>query len=128
MLIVTPIASLNNRKLAAKLRSPTSPSAISNDTTNRGSTEGRRPSEAAIDPLSQVCPYWGSSCVGRRLTHDDQQILQRTNTSPAVHKLRSQNTDPIPNQTPASPNEAHVDKKQSGESPRDGGAYKADKK
>ncbi|KAH3912890.1 hypothetical protein HBH56_108830 [Parastagonospora nodorum] len=101
--------SLSNRKLAAKLRSPTSPSAVSNDTTHRGSTEGRRPSEAAIDPLSQ-------------------QILQRTNTSPAVHKLRPQNTDPVLGQTPASPNEVNADKKQSGESPRDGGTYKADKK
>jgi hypothetical protein len=58
-----------------------------------------------------------------------QQILQRTNTSPAIHKLRSQNTEPALVQTPTSPNEANVDKKQSGESPRDGGgAYKADKK
>jgi hypothetical protein len=55
MLIVTPTGSLSPIKLAAKLRSPTSPSALSNGTTNRGSTEGRRPSEAAIDPLSQVC-------------------------------------------------------------------------
>ncbi|KAH7384331.1 WD40-repeat-containing domain protein [Phaeosphaeria sp. MPI-PUGE-AT-0046c] len=97
---------LSSKKLAAKLRSPTSPSAISNDTTNRASTEGRRPSEAAIDPLSQ-----------------------RTNTSPAIQKLRSQPTDPAPGQAPTSPNEANVDKKPSAESPRDGsGAYKADKK
>jgi hypothetical protein len=55
MLILPPIGPLSNKKLAAKLRSPTSPSALSNDTTNRGSAESRRPSEAAIDPLSQVC-------------------------------------------------------------------------
>jgi hypothetical protein len=60
LIVVTPIGSLSNRKLTAKLRSPTSPSAVSNDTTHRGSTEGRRPSEAAIDPLSQVCPYAGA--------------------------------------------------------------------
>ncbi|KAH8702754.1 WD40-repeat-containing domain protein [Phaeosphaeriaceae sp. PMI808] len=101
---------LSNKKLAAKFRAPISPSALSNDTPTHGSTDGRRLSEAAIDPLSQ-------------------QILQRTNTSPAIHKLRSQNTDPTPSQTPTSPNEANADKKQSGESPRDlGGASKADKK
>lgn len=59
----------------------------------------------------------------------EQQILQRTNTSPAIQKLRSQPTDPPPNQAPTSPNEANVDKKHSAESPRDGsGTYKADKK
>jgi hypothetical protein len=58
-----------------------------------------------------------------------QQILQRTNTSPAIHKLRPQNTDPAATQTPTSPNEANADKKQSGEASRDGGgASKADKK
>jgi hypothetical protein len=62
MLTLPPIGPLSNKKLAAKLRSPTSPSALSNDTTNRGSAEGRRPSEAAIDPLSQVCPHRG--CKG----------------------------------------------------------------
>ncbi|KAL5115549.1 hypothetical protein ACEQ8H_006525 [Pleosporales sp. CAS-2024a] len=91
------------------LRSPTSPSALSTDATVRGSTEGRRPSDAAIDPLSQ-------------------QILDRTNTSPAVHRLRSSNTDAVLGQTPASPSESHVDKKHSGEAPRDGGASKPDKK
>jgi WD repeat-containing protein 44 len=51
MLMVAPIGPLSSKKLAAKLRSPASPSALPND---GGSTEARRPSEAAIDPLSQV--------------------------------------------------------------------------
>ncbi|CAO2655191.1 Nn.00g102550.m01.CDS01 [Neocucurbitaria sp. VM-36] len=110
MLIPKPIGPLTNKKLGAKLRSPTSPSAQSNETHNGSNGDGRRPSEVAIDPLSQ-------------------QILQRTNTSPAVPKLRSQNTEPVYTQSPTSPSEANADKKQSGETPREiGGAFKADKK
>jgi hypothetical protein len=57
MLMSKPTGPLSTKKLAAKLRSPTSPSALSSDTLIRRSTDGRRPSEAAIDPLSQVCLY-----------------------------------------------------------------------
>jgi hypothetical protein len=65
MLIAKSIGPLTNKKLAAKLRSPTSPSALSTETQNRGSIDGRRQSEAAIDPLSQVCPYRASNRTGR---------------------------------------------------------------
>jgi hypothetical protein len=80
MLTLAPIAPLSSKKLAAKLRSPTSPSALSNDTTNRGSAEGRRPSEAAIDPLSQVCAHRGSSPAGSRtrLTQGSKSSSGRT--------------------------------------------------
>ncbi|KAF1846964.1 WD40 repeat-like protein [Cucurbitaria berberidis CBS 394.84] len=101
---------LTNLKLAAKLRNSTSPPAQANETHNGSSSDGRRPSEAAIDPLSQ-------------------QILQRTNTATGVPKLRPQNTEAVYTQSPTLPNEANADKKQSGETTREtGGASKADKK
>ncbi|KAF1944019.1 WD40 repeat-like protein [Clathrospora elynae] len=102
---------LSSKKLAAKLRSPATPSPQPpNDTQNANIGDGRRLAEAPIDPLSQ-------------------QILQRTNTSPAIQKLRSQNTEPVLSHLPTSPNEANADKKQSGEAPRDiSGGSKADKK
>jgi hypothetical protein len=66
---------------------------------------------------------------GQRLTpHCVQQILQRTNTSPAIQKLRPQPTEPVSSQSPNSPNEANADKKQSSETPRDASGSKADKK
>ncbi|KAI4617588.1 uncharacterized protein J4E87_008224 [Alternaria ethzedia] len=99
---------LSNKKLSAKLRSPTTPSAQpAGDTHNGYIGDGERLPETLMDPLSQ-------------------QILQRTNTSPAVQKLRSQNTEPI--QSPTSPNEANADKKLSGETARDTSGGKADKK
>jgi len=61
MLISSPIVPLTNKKLTAKLRSPTSPSAMSNDTPNRTSLDARGPAEAALDPLSQVCLHRVSS-------------------------------------------------------------------
>jgi hypothetical protein len=52
----TPLA---NSKLAAKIRSPATPAAANEQPAQQNGsasyTEGRRPSEAAIDPLSQVC-------------------------------------------------------------------------
>ncbi|OSS44873.1 hypothetical protein B5807_10687 [Epicoccum nigrum] len=83
-----------NGRLAASVRSPTSPSGQSSDVPNGTGSDGRISSEAAIDPLSQ-------------------QILKRTNTSPARQKLRVQGTDPqlLHDATP--------DKTQSGETPRD---------
>ncbi|KAF2848169.1 WD40 repeat-like protein [Plenodomus tracheiphilus IPT5] len=101
----------SNKKLAAKLRSPASPVAQLNDTQNGTGSSGRRPSEAAIDPLSQ-------------------QILQRTNTSPAGQKLRPQNADLGSGQTPASPTDTNADRKHSGEAPPREltGGPKADKK
>ncbi|KAF7678517.1 wd40 repeat-like protein [Alternaria burnsii] len=104
------IGPLSNKKLVAKLRSPTSPSAQPTaDLQNGYVGDGTRLSETPIDPLSQ-------------------QILQRTNTSPAVQKLRSQNTEPLLSQSPTSPNDVNADKKLSGETPRDASGGKADKK
>jgi hypothetical protein len=102
---------LSNKKLAAKLRSPTTPSAPPSSDTQYGNVDdGRRLSETPIDPLSQ-------------------QILHRTNTSPAVQKLRSQNTEPGLGQSQRENNEANADKKLSGETPRDGsGGNKSEKK
>ncbi|KAG9191066.1 hypothetical protein G6011_09154 [Alternaria panax] len=101
---------LSNKKLVAKLRSPTSPSAQpTSDSPNGYVGDGTRLSETPIDPLSQ-------------------QILQRTNTSPAAQKLRSQNTEPLASQSPTSPDDANTDKKLSGETPRDTSGGKADKK
>lgn len=58
-----------------------------------------------------------------------QQILQRTNTSPAVQKLRLQNIEPATAHIPASPTEANADKKHSGEAPRETAAgSKSDRK
>jgi hypothetical protein len=73
-LTLPPVGPLSSKKLAAKLRSPTSP-ALSNDTTNRSSAEGRQPSEAAIDPLSQVRPHRGSSRAQSRV-----RLTQAPNT------------------------------------------------
>ncbi|KAF1829698.1 WD40 repeat-like protein [Decorospora gaudefroyi] len=103
-----PVASPSNKKFAAKLRSPASTPVQPYDTYNG---HGPRLSETPIDPLSQ-------------------QILERTNTSPAVQKLRSQTatTEPAPSQSPILPNEASADKEQIGETPRDTGASKTDKK
>jgi hypothetical protein len=60
MLILKTAVPLGSGKLAVKLRSPTSPTASNDQTTQQNGgatyTEGRRTSEAAIDPLSQVCP------------------------------------------------------------------------
>ncbi|KZM26525.1 hypothetical protein ST47_g2306 [Ascochyta rabiei] len=101
---------VTNGRLATKLRSPTSPPVPANDSHNGNSSDGRRPSEAAIDPLSE-------------------QILKRTNTSPAVQKLRSQNTEPPATHSQASLHEATPDKKHSNETPRDlSASAKADKK
>jgi len=61
MLTSSPIVPLTNKKLTAKLRSPTSPSAMSNDTQHRTSLDARGPAEAALDPLSQVCLHRVSS-------------------------------------------------------------------
>lgn len=100
---------LTNKDLSAKLRSPASTLSQSNEAYH-GSGDGRRPSETAIDPLSQ-------------------QILQRTNTSPAVPKLRSQPTEPMYSQSPTSPNEVNADKKPSGETLHETtGVSKTDKK
>ena len=44
-----------NGRLAASVRSPTSPSGQSSDVPNGTGSDGRGSSEAAIDPLSQVC-------------------------------------------------------------------------
>jgi hypothetical protein len=62
-------------------------------------------------------------------TRDMQQILQRTNTSLAIQKLRSQNTELVASSPPSTPNEGNADKRLSGETPRDlGSANKADKR
>ncbi|CAN9275075.1 unnamed protein product [Alternaria alternata] len=104
------IGPLSNKKLVAKLRSPTSPSAQPTaDSQNGYVGDGTGLFETPIDPLSQ-------------------QILQRTNTSPAVQKLRSQNTEPLSSQSPTSPNDVNADKKLNGETPRDASGGKADKK
>ncbi|KAJ4320105.1 hypothetical protein N0V94_003575 [Neodidymelliopsis sp. IMI 364377] len=50
---------VTNGKLVAKLRSPTSPTAHTNDAQNSNSNDGRNPSDAGMDPLSQVCTYKG---------------------------------------------------------------------
>ncbi|KAF2111552.1 WD40-repeat-containing domain protein [Lophiotrema nucula] len=90
---------LSNGKLAAKLRSPTSPNAPSNEQpAQNGATEAQRQA-AAIDPLSQ-------------------QILQRTNTSSAIQKLRTQ-PDTVVSQSPTSPNDTHTEVKQSSEATRE---------
>ncbi|KAL6709064.1 hypothetical protein ACN47E_001880 [Coniothyrium glycines] len=100
----------SNKKLAGKLRSPTSPSAPPNDSQNGIDSASRRPSDTAIDPLSQ-------------------QILQRTTTSPAVYKLRSHYPDVTPAQSPTSPSDAHTIGKQNGETSQDtSGVSKPDKK
>ncbi|USP82111.1 putative WD repeat-containing protein C3H5.08c [Curvularia clavata] len=102
---------LSNKKLVAKLRSPTTTSTQSNnDAQQNGGSMGDAMglSETPIDPLSQ-------------------QILQRTNTSPAIQKLRSQNTDPVAIQASRESNETAVDKI-SGETARGAGGGKADKK
>src|SRR5690242_9513369 len=52
MLIIETVAT--NGKLAANLRSPTSPTQ-SNEAQNSNGSEERGTSDAAIDPLSQVC-------------------------------------------------------------------------
>lgn len=99
-----------HKNLAAKLRSPTSSVAPPNDTQHGFSSNETRPSNAAIDPLSQ-------------------QILQRTNTSPAGQKIRQQSTELGPGQTPASPAETKAANEHSAEAPRDlNKAPKIDKK
>ena len=56
MLTPGPIGPLSNKKLVAKLRSPTSPSAQqTSDSQNGNLGDGTRLSETPIDPLSQVC-------------------------------------------------------------------------
>ncbi|KAF1922827.1 WD40 repeat-like protein [Didymella exigua CBS 183.55] len=100
----------SNGKLVAQARSPTSPTTRLNDTSNGDGSGERRSSEAAIDPLSQ-------------------QILKRTNTAPAVQKLRAQNTDPYAAHSQTSLHEATPDKKHSDEAPRDlSASAKADRK
>ncbi|KAJ4372799.1 hypothetical protein N0V86_008165 [Didymella sp. IMI 355093] len=95
-----------NGKLVAHARGPTQ----SNDALNGIGSGERGPSEAAIDPLSQ-------------------QILKRTNTSPAIQKLRAQNTDPYTAHSQTALYEATPDKNHSGEAPRDlSASAKADKK
>jgi hypothetical protein len=60
MLTLKPIGGpLSSKKLTPKLRSPASPS---EDAQIRVSIDGRRTTEAPIDPLSQVCLPW--ECVG----------------------------------------------------------------
>ncbi|KAF1355746.1 WD repeat-containing protein 44 [Lizonia empirigonia] len=108
--MLTRTSVVTNGKLTAKLRSPASPTAPPNDAHNGSGSDGRRPSEAAMDPLSQ-------------------QILKRTNTSPAIQKLRSQNTEPLAPLSQTSLHEATSDKKHSSEAPRDlSGSTKAEKK
>lgn len=104
--------------------------AHSNDAQNGSGSDGRRPSEAAIDPLSQVCTYGE---VGKAYSKADrvssQQILKRTNTSTAMQKLRTPNTESYAARSQTSLHEASPDKKHSGEAPRDSNAStKADKK
>ncbi|KAF2632894.1 WD40 repeat-like protein [Macroventuria anomochaeta] len=99
-----------NGKLVMHVRSPTSPTAPSNEAQNGNGSEEKSSSEAAIDPLSQ-------------------QILKRTNTSPAIQKLRAQHTEPYATHSQTSLHEATPDKKHSGEVPRDlSASAKADKK
>jgi hypothetical protein len=58
-----------------------------------------------------------------------QQIFKRTNTSPAIQKLRAQNIEPSAAHSQTSLHEATPDKKHSGEAPRDlSASAKADKK
>ncbi|KAL7773263.1 hypothetical protein CFE70_003227 [Pyrenophora teres f. teres 0-1] len=115
MLTPRSIGPLSNKKLAAKLRSPTSPSTqLSSDAQNGAIGDERQPSDTPpIDPLSQ-------RIVG-------QQILQRTNTSPAVQKLRSQNIESTPNLSSSLLKESNADNKLSGETARDAVGTKADK-
>ncbi|KAH7139094.1 WD40-repeat-containing domain protein [Dendryphion nanum] len=62
--------------------------------------ESKGQSDAGIDPLSQ-------------------QILQRTNTSSVIQKLRTQQTDNSSIQSPISPNESHVELRQTPETARE---------
>lgn len=120
-----------NGKHVAHARSPTAPTAQSNDaSTGRGGGE-RGSSEAAIDPLSQVC----TDAAFRKAYHEAdrasliQQILKRTNTSQAVQKLRAQNIDLHAAHSQTSLHEATPDQKHSAETPRDlTASAKADKK
>lgn len=112
---------VNGGKLTSKLRSPTTPthgSAIETGTQQNGggnATGTNGHSDAAgIDPLSQ-------------------QILQRTNTSSAIQKLRTQTTDSTLIQSPTSTHESHGDFKATPETVRSDGNIigsnsKADKK
>ncbi|KAH9871453.1 hypothetical protein IAQ61_005632 [Plenodomus lingam] len=101
----------SNKKLAAKFRNSTLTLAQANDAQNGLDSNGRRVSDAAIDPLSH-------------------QILQRTNTSPAGQKLRLQGTDVGLSQSPALHTEMNADNnKHSGEASRElNVAPRADKK
>ncbi|RMZ71237.1 WD repeat-containing 44 [Pyrenophora seminiperda CCB06] len=110
MLTPRSMGALSNKKLAAKLRSPTSPlTQLSNDAQNGTIDDERQASDTPpIDPLSQ-------------------QILQRTNTSPAIQKLRSQNTESTLNLSSGLTKESNADNKLSGETARDAVGTKADK-
>ncbi|EUC29380.1 hypothetical protein COCCADRAFT_106701 [Bipolaris zeicola 26-R-13] len=102
---------LSNKKLVAKLRSPTaSPAQQHNEAQQNGGSLGSAIglSETPLDPLSQ-------------------QIFNRTNTSPAAQKLRSQNSEPVASQLPRESNDISMDKV-SGETARGAGGNKADKK
>lgn len=61
MLKLTAAGPLTSAKLATKFRSPTSPTATNEQATQQNGSasyaDGRRESEAVIDPLSQVCTY-----------------------------------------------------------------------
>ncbi|KAF2734133.1 WD40 repeat-like protein [Polyplosphaeria fusca] len=104
---------LSTAKLAPKLRSPTSPPAQPNEqATPNGHTESQSQKQAEarptpIDPLSQ-------------------QILQRTNTSSAIQKLRTQ-TDTSLATSPPSPNESRDDAKQTNETSRELGSVVSNK-
>jgi WD40 repeat protein len=97
-------------ELTAKVR--TSPLAPTTETAHNGNTEGMRPSEAGIDPISQ-------------------QIFQRTSyTQPNVLKLRTQTENSL-NQSPPSPAEPFPDTKPLAEPIREnsgGFGNKSDKK
>ncbi len=117
-------------KFVANGRSPASPER-SNDVQIGDGNEERRSVEAAIDPLSQVCAH-EEDAQGKPQADSAlcaQQILQRTNTSPAISKLRAQNTEPYPALSQTSLHDATPDRKHSGESPRELSAIaKTDKK
>jgi hypothetical protein len=76
--------------LAAKLRPSSTPAQTANDTTQNGYTsDGLRPSEAPIDPLSQVCPYVENVLCGTRLTahrtanpSQNEYVARCTETAP----------------------------------------------
>jgi hypothetical protein len=67
-----------NGRFAASVRSPTSPTGHSSDVPNGTGSDGRGSSEAAIDPLSQVCTMQAprrAYCAGHTVRLTARSVL-----------------------------------------------------